>query len=77
MAPEVNAFLQACNRHSRARIYKRHIWLLVGHTKGRQFEYWQAGSPKATSEDKNNFGRILRTSPEDFLAALRRKGIIE
>jgi hypothetical protein len=59
----VDTFLQQCNRQSSAPIRRRHIWLSVGHSKGRQFEYWQGCDPKATMEDHGSFGRILRMKP--------------
>lgn len=74
---EVVTFLQKCNQLSAARVRKKHIWLLIGHSKGRQFEYWQAcNEEKATAEDKINFSRVLRMKPEDFLAALRKKRLL-
>lgn len=74
---EVNAFLQQCNQLSATRIWKKHIWLLVGHSKGRQFEYWQAcNDKKATAEDRTNFSRVIKMKPEQFLAALRQKHLI-
>jgi hypothetical protein len=73
----VDDFLRRCNEQSKTRIRRRHIWLLVGHTQARQFEYWQAASPKATTEDETNFARILQMAPERFLSALSRKGLIE
>jgi hypothetical protein len=73
----VDAFLQQCNRQSSTPIRRRHIWLSVGHSKGRQFEYWQGCDPKATMEDHGNFGRILRTKPEEFLTILRQKGLLK
>lgn len=75
-AAEVAMFLQECNKHSPVRLHKRHIWLSAGHSKGRQFEYWQACSLKATQEDERNFSRILRMKPEDFVALLEKKRLI-
>lgn len=73
---EIDVFLQACNALSMVRIRKRHIWLSVGHSKARQFEYWQAGDEKATRVDNANFRRILGMKPEDFVALLQRKKLI-
>ena len=75
---EVSAFLKRCNELSDITIYKRHIWQSVGHARGRQFEYWQeCNEAKTTEADRRNFSRILREGPERFLAALKRKGLIE
>jgi hypothetical protein len=73
---EVDAFLCECNKLSDTRIHRRHIWRSVGHSKGRQFEYWQANDARATNADHSNFGRILREGPEKFLAMLRTKKLI-
>ena len=73
---QVNAFLRACNERSKKRIYKRHIWLAVGHTKGRQFEHWQACDDEATEADDRNFPRILGMKPEDFMALLEQKSLL-
>jgi len=73
---KVEEFLRSCNAHSKIRIRRRHIWLLAGHTKGRQFEFWQADSDKATDADERNFRRILGLAPAAFIAQLQNKGII-
>jgi hypothetical protein len=74
---QVEAFLKNCNKESSERIYKRHLWRSVGHSKPRQFEYWQeCNEKKTTEEDKRNFGRILAMSPEDFIALLKRLELI-
>lgn len=74
---DVGNFLRKCNRLSTTRIYKHHISRSVGHHTARQFEYWQAcNDKKATPEDQRNFSRILRTSPEEFLATLKRQKLI-
>jgi hypothetical protein len=73
---QVSAFLVACNRSCQTRLRRRHIWLLVGHARGRQFEYWQACSEKATAGDNRNFVRVLGLSPEDFIDQLKRKHLI-
>lgn len=73
---EIDAFLQRCKELSVTRVLRRHIWLLVGHSKGRQFEYWQACDKKATREDEINFSRVLRMEPEEFIALLRQKHLI-
>ena len=74
---EVAAFLGECNKHSKTRIFKRHIWLSAGHRKGRQFEHWQACDDEATEADNRNFPRILRMNPQGFLALLRQKNLIQ
>jgi hypothetical protein len=73
----VDAFLARCNEHSKTRIRRKHIWLSVGHSKPRQFEYWQASSPKATAEDETNFERVLKMAPTAFLALLGQKQLLD
>jgi hypothetical protein len=73
---QIDAFLQICNRLSARRIHRRHIWLAVEHSTGRQFEYWQACNSKATAEDGINFARVLVMEPVNFLALLVRKKLI-
>jgi hypothetical protein len=74
---EVAAFLAECNKHSTTRIYKKHIWRSAGHTRARQFEYWQdCNDAKATAEDQRNFPRILNYSPEEFVALLKLQKLI-
>jgi hypothetical protein len=58
------------------KVNRRHVWLAVGHTAARQFQFWQASDPKATAQDDQNFRRILAMSPADFEALLKKKGII-
>jgi hypothetical protein len=74
---QVNKFLEECNAVSARRILRRHIWRLAGHSTARQFEYWQSGNAKASSEDNQNFTRILQTPPSDVIAALSRKGLLK
>jgi hypothetical protein len=75
---QVATFLQACNKISRQRIYKRHLWRSAGHSKGRQFEYWQeCNEKKATDEDRRNFNRILSMDPAKFIALLKQQKLID
>jgi hypothetical protein len=71
---QVDKFLAECSAISECRIFRKHIWLLAGHSKGKQFEYWQSGDPKATRVDDRNITRILQMTPSVFIAALKRKG---
>jgi hypothetical protein len=73
----VNDFLGRCNRLSDTRVIRKHIWQLIGHSKGRQFEYWQKSDPKATAEDERNFERVLKMDPGDFLDQIRKRGMIK
>jgi hypothetical protein len=70
---QVEIFVRECNAISATLIYKSHIWRLVGHSKGRQFEYWQACSPKATDGDNGNFSRVLNMGPQKFVALVSRR----
>jgi hypothetical protein len=72
----VDRFLSECNKHSKMRIRRRHIWLAVGHSKGRQFEHWQACDEEATESDDTNFPRVLRMKPEQFVALLKEKHLL-
>jgi hypothetical protein len=74
---QVDEFLRRCNGESEHRVLKKHIWLAVGHSKGRQFEYWQAcDSENTTGEDERNFSRILKTEPKAFVALLRQRKLL-
>jgi hypothetical protein len=70
---EVDAFLEKCNRISRTRIRRRHLWLSLGHTTPRQFEYWQACNEEKATAD---FGPTLRKEPQHFLDLLKEKRLI-
>jgi hypothetical protein len=72
----VDAFILKCNQEISLKVNRRHVWLAVGHTAARQFQFWQASDPKATAQDDQNFRRILAMSPADFEALLKKKGII-
>jgi len=74
----VDQFLKACNQEAGigSRVTRKSIWRLAGHRHARQFEYWQEESPKATGEDNRNFGRLLGLSPSDFIALLKKSGVL-
>ena len=72
----VDAFLLNCTQQTPLTANRSHIWRAVGHTTARQFQYWQAGSDRATTEDDRNFRRILGMKPAAFVALLKDKGII-
>jgi hypothetical protein len=73
----VDAFLSKCRQYAQPRgINRTHIWKSVGHKSARQFQYWQAGDPKATAQDDQNFRRILALSPADFIAQLKGQGFL-
>ncbi len=74
---QVDEFLQECNEMSQEPIRRRHLWLSIGHSGARQFEYWQRNDPKATEADNQNFGRILGMKPEDFVNILRQKQLLK
>lgn len=71
----VDEFLRRCNEEvtSGVKVIKKHIWLAVGHTNQRQFQYWQQCNDKATDADNTNFRRILSMTPKDFIALLRKQ----
>jgi hypothetical protein len=78
----VDGFLLQCKQETPLKATRTHIWRAVGHTRPRQFQYWQAGQGRlpgtsrgATEEDDRNFRRILAMEPEDFVALLKKKGI--
>jgi hypothetical protein len=74
----VDAFLLECNKQSAAgsKVVKKHIWLAAGHTRPRQFQYWQSGSDEATDQDDRNFRRFISMPPGEFLGLLKKKGIL-
>ncbi len=74
---KVQQFLIHCNQVSKDRILKNHIWKLVGHTKARQFEFFQAEDKvKATDADRRNFTRVLNMEPAKFVETLRAKHLL-
>jgi hypothetical protein len=73
---EVDAFIAKCREISGQRILKSHIWRSVGHTKARQFEYWQSCDKKTTASDSTNFKRILRQDPMSFVESLKGRGLL-
>jgi hypothetical protein len=74
----VDEFLVRCNNlpGSGERILRKHIWMAAGHTKPRQFQYWQTRDAQATDGDEKNFGRILSMQPADFVSLLRQKDLL-
>jgi hypothetical protein len=72
----VDTFLLQCTRETKLKAMRKHIWQAVGHRTARQFQFWQASSPKATASDDSNFSRILRMNPTEFEILLKNKGII-
>jgi len=73
---QVDHFLLKCNQEEglKEQLIRKHIWRGAGHKKPRQFQYWQAGSEKASNEDDRNFCRILAMKPAAFMALLKDKG---
>ena len=73
----VDTFLTQCNREAGAgfKVTRKHIWLVVGHKRPRQFQYWQERSGKTTEEDERNFRRILSMLPGEFIGLLTTRGI--
>ena len=71
----VDDFLERCNREYQGsdKLLKQDIWMLAGHKKARQFEYWQRSDQKTTSADKKNFKRILEMTPHAFIDAVVRR----
>jgi|SRR5579884_2263587 len=74
---QIDTFLKNCNAVSSRRISRSHIWRMTGHSTARQFEYWQSANKKASPADNRNFLRVLQMAPQDFLAALKRKGLLQ
>jgi hypothetical protein len=72
----VDAFLLRFRQETAFRAHRNHIWRAVGHTRARQFEFWQGCDPKATAQDDQNFRRILGMNPSDFESLLKKKRII-
>jgi hypothetical protein len=80
---KADVFLAECNRHSRVKFTRTHIWKAAGHTSPRQFQYWQNGKDRipgakhgATHADALNFRRILSLSCSEFENILRIKQIL-
>jgi hypothetical protein len=69
---QVDRFIERVRVKTGRRITRANIWRAVGHRSSRQFEYWQARSPKATTQDNTNFRRILGMDPNKFVELLPR-----
>lgn len=77
---QVADFIARCNKlpNRTGRIFKKHIWMDVGHNQARQFQHWQAEDHEEVTEaDKVNFGRVLATDPTAWVAHLQKKGILK
>ncbi len=72
----VEHFLERCNGLSATRILKGHLWRAIGHSQAREFMYWQACDDKVAKAAAVNFERILAMEPRDFIALLKRKGLL-
>jgi hypothetical protein len=72
----VDNFIRKCGQETPLKVTRKHIWKAAGHATARQFEYWQAWDAKTIAQDDQNFRRILSMSPTDFVALLKKKGII-
>lgn len=73
---EVDAFLMKCEKESSMRITRTHIWQAAGHRTARQFQFWQNSDPKATTQDDQNFRRIVAMTADEFLDLLKKQKII-
>lgn len=71
----VNVFIERCESEMPLRVERQHIWKAVGHRSPRQFQHWQALDPETTAQDEINFPRILKMSPADFVAHLKKTRI--
>jgi hypothetical protein len=76
---EVEAFLLRCNQQPDlpVRVQKAHLWLAARHRAARQFQYWQSGNSKATRSDDQTFRGLLALPPAEFIARLRRMGLLK
>lgn len=72
----VDAFLRKCKQETPVHVTRGHIWRLAGHQTPRQFQFWQASDPKATTQDDQNFRRILGMNSQAFVDLLKMKGLI-
>jgi hypothetical protein len=72
----VDAFILKCNQETSMKVTRKHIWRAAGHKAARQLQFWQVSDPKATTQDDQNFRRILAMSPDAFVDLLHKKGII-
>jgi hypothetical protein len=73
----VRAFLGACRREFPDIKFSRMlIWKSARHAASRQFEYWQANSPKATRADDDNFNRVLAMNPRRFVEILKEERVL-
>jgi hypothetical protein len=74
---QVDAFLARCNQAGPKKINRKHVWQAAGHKGARQFQFWQASDEKATMQDDQSFSRLLAMKPAEFIALLKKKGLIQ
>jgi hypothetical protein len=72
----VDSFLSRFLHETGVKATRTQIWRAAGHGKARQFQFWQASSPKASKQDDLTFPRILAMKPIEFETLLKKRGII-
>lgn len=53
------------------KITRKHIWTVAGYSNATEFERFQRGDARATQSAKDNFTRVLKMRPEEFVQSLK------
>jgi hypothetical protein len=70
----IDAFISKLAATGR-KVTRKNIWTVAGYTNRTEFERFQSDNPRTTAAATKNFERVLKMSPEEFLALLRRKQV--
>jgi hypothetical protein len=76
-AARIANFIRAIHSAHGIRITKTMIWQVAGYSSRTDFEQYQREDPATTGHAKTAFNRILRMTPEAFIAEARRRGVIK
>jgi hypothetical protein len=67
----IEAFITKLKDHGH-KINRKHIWTVAGYREATEFERYQRGSARTGLNAIENFDRVLRMQPEDFIRALEK-----
>lgn len=69
---EVDAFIAKLAEDGR-KINRKDIWIVAGYANATEFQRFQRGSARTTKSAAENFTRILKMKPDDFVRLLEKK----
>jgi hypothetical protein len=67
---KIDAFIYMVLKETGSKITRTNIWTAAGYTDATEFERYQRDDPETTTTATNNFERILRMAPKDFIRNL-------